>query len=234
MATERRTGPKGAETRARLIDIAERLMLDEGYAAVTTRRVAGIAGVNPALVHYYFPVTDDLFLALYRHGAERALERQRAATGADQPLRAMWALWLEARGTGLVMEFAALANHRKVIRSEIAQYGGRHRKLQTEAVATVLADHGVAPSEMTAEQLVLLMTDVARMLVVEQSVGLTEGHDAARAIVEDILDRYEPKPRAAVRRPRATAKQASKATKATTATTKQTAKQAARRAGRPR
>ena len=51
MATERRIGSESSETRKRLLDIAERLMLDEGYAAVTSRRVASLAGVNPALVH---------------------------------------------------------------------------------------------------------------------------------------------------------------------------------------
>jgi AcrR family transcriptional regulator len=196
MATERRTGTKGAETRARLIDIAERLMLDEGYAAVTTRRVAGIAGVNPALVHYYFPVTDDLFLAVFRHGADRALERQHAAAESPQPLRAMWAQWLDPRGTGMVMEFTALANHRKAVRAELAEYGRRHRELEVAAVARAFAEYGVDRGEMTPEELVLQMTAVARMLVVEDAMGLTEGHDAARAPIEAFLDRHEPLPRA--------------------------------------
>jgi AcrR family transcriptional regulator len=213
MASERKTGPKGAETRARLLDIAEHLMLDEGYAAVTTRRVAGIAGVNPALVHYYFPVTDDLFLAVFRHGADRALERQQAASASAQPLRAMWAQWLDPRGTGLVMEFTALANHRKAVRAELADYGQRHRAVEIEAVARVFAEYGVDPDEMTPEQLVLQMTAVARMLVVEDAMGLTAGHDAARAPIEAFLDHYEPLPRAAARRKPAPSKRAVSATR---------------------
>lgn len=177
-------------------------MFDEGYAAVTTRRVASIAGVNPALVHYYFPVTDDLFLAVLRHGADRAMERQRAAAGSPQPLRALWAMWLDPRGTGLVMEFSALANHRKAVRAELAEYGRRHRAMEIDAVARVFADYGVDPDEMTAEQLVLQMTAIARMLVVEDAMGLTDGHDAARASIEQFLDRYEPLPRAKARRAR--------------------------------
>jgi AcrR family transcriptional regulator len=193
MPSERRIGSKGAQTRERLLGIAERLMLDEGYAAVTSRRVAGVAGVNAALVHYYFPVTDDLFLAVYRRGAERALERHRAATDARQPLRAMWTLSMEARGTGLVMEFAALANHRKAVSAEIAKYGRRHRQLQTQAVSRIFADYRVDPTEMTPAQMVLQMTAVSRMLIVEKSIGLTTGHPQARALIEDFLDRYEPR-----------------------------------------
>jgi AcrR family transcriptional regulator len=194
MASERRIGSESSETRKRLLDIAERLMLDEGYAAVTSRRVAGVAGVNPALVHYYFPVTDDLFLAVYRRGAERALERHSAATRADQPLRAMWKLSLDARGTALIMEFTALANHRKAIRAETAQYARRHRRLQTDAFSRIFDEYGVDPVEMTPSEMVMQMTALSRTLVVEKSIGLTEGHEAARALIEKFLDRYEPLP----------------------------------------
>jgi hypothetical protein len=39
-------------------------MLDEGYAAVSSRRVAHRLGFNAALVYYYFENMDDLFLTL--------------------------------------------------------------------------------------------------------------------------------------------------------------------------
>ena len=61
----RRRRPRGA-----LLDAAEQLMLEEGYAAVTSRRVAAQAGLKPQLVHYYFRTMDDLFLAVFRRRAE--------------------------------------------------------------------------------------------------------------------------------------------------------------------
>jgi AcrR family transcriptional regulator len=207
MASERRIGSETSETRKRLLDIAERLMLDEGYAAVTSRRVAGLADVNPALVHYYFPVTDDLFLAVFRRGAERVLERHRAATQAPQPLRAIWTLSLDTRGTRLMMEFTALANHRKAVQAVIAEYGQRHRRLETDALSRIFRDYGVDPAEMTPAEMVMQMTALSQTLVVEESIGLTTGHRAAKALMEKFLDRYEPLPRrsgsrrAAARRP---------------------------------
>ena len=54
----------------RLLDAAEALLLEEGYAAVTSRRVAERAGVNPALLYYYFESMDGLFVALFRRGAQ--------------------------------------------------------------------------------------------------------------------------------------------------------------------
>ena len=64
--TPRRLGAPDAKNRTVLLDAAEQLMRDEGYAAVTSRRVAEKAGLKPQLVHYYFRTMDDLFLELYR------------------------------------------------------------------------------------------------------------------------------------------------------------------------
>src|SRR5271155_4449899 len=68
MASRRRIGVEGSETWALLLDTAELIMREEGYPAVTTRRLAGRMGVSSQLVHYYFRSMDDLFLALMRRG----------------------------------------------------------------------------------------------------------------------------------------------------------------------
>ena len=84
------TGPKGAAKRTLLLDTAERLIVEEGYAAVSTRRVGLEAGVKPPLVHYYFPTTDDLLLAVYQRAAEQAHQRTLDALGSPEPLEALW------------------------------------------------------------------------------------------------------------------------------------------------
>ncbi len=72
MTTSRRIGgAPDAKNRGVLLDAAEALMLEEGYAAVTSRRVADKAGLKPQLVHYYFRTMDDLFLAVFRRRAEQ-------------------------------------------------------------------------------------------------------------------------------------------------------------------
>ena len=76
MAKARRTGTETSETRFRLLDITERVMIDDGYAAVSSRRIAKEAGVTPALIHYYFPTLDDLFLEVLRRRGRQQLERQ--------------------------------------------------------------------------------------------------------------------------------------------------------------
>ena len=68
-------GAKESLTRAKLLDAAEQLMLEEGYAAVTSRRVGRKAGISPQLVHYYFQTMDDLFLEVFRRRAEEGFAR---------------------------------------------------------------------------------------------------------------------------------------------------------------
>ena len=59
-----------AGARLRLIEATVQIMHDEGYAAATSRRVAAKAGVKQALVYYYFPTMDDLFLEVLKVGAD--------------------------------------------------------------------------------------------------------------------------------------------------------------------
>src|SRR6266699_2699451 len=73
-----------------LLDAAQELMLADGYAAVTTRRIAAKAGVNSALVYYYFDTMDGLFIALFRRGAERTRQRWKRVLVSPQPL---WNFW---------------------------------------------------------------------------------------------------------------------------------------------
>ena len=62
-------------TRLRLIQATVQIMHDEGYAAATSRRVAAKAGVRQALVYYYFPTMDDLFLEVLKVGADTLSSR---------------------------------------------------------------------------------------------------------------------------------------------------------------
>ncbi len=54
--------PARIEATDALLDAAEHLLVEVGYAAITTRRLAERAGVNHGLVHYYFGSMEDLLL----------------------------------------------------------------------------------------------------------------------------------------------------------------------------
>jgi AcrR family transcriptional regulator len=180
----RRIGAADSKTRAQLVDAAERLLLEEGYAAVTSRRVAAAAGLKPQLVHYYFRTMDDLFLEVFRRRADANLARVARAVTQDGSLRALWALNADPRGASFTIEFVALANHRKAIRAEIARYAERYRAVQLEALSAALHAAGVDDDELPPIAALLLMTGLSQILGLEQALGVTAGHDATVAFVE--------------------------------------------------
>jgi AcrR family transcriptional regulator len=174
-----------------LLDAAEQLMLEEGYAAVTSRRVAARAGLNAGLVYYYFGVMDDLFLAVFQRRAEWMLQRQSEALSSDQPLWSLWDLTHDQAGTALNLEFLALGNHRKVIRAEIAAYSRRFRRAQLEAVSKALADHDVDPEVWPAVAVVLMVDFMSRSLMIEEAYGLDTGHTETIAVIERQIRQLE-------------------------------------------
>src|SRR4051794_4789423 len=188
----RRIGTEDSHTRAALIEAAQALVVEAGYPAVTSRRVAAKAGLKPQLVHYYFRNMDDLLLAVFRYGAERNLERQARALASPTPLRSLWEFSNDPAGTAVMMEFMALANHRPAIRTEIASYAEQFRRLQADAVSDALQWHGVT-LEAPPLGLIVLMTALSRVLMLEGSLGATSGHTEALGMVETFLDRYEPR-----------------------------------------
>jgi AcrR family transcriptional regulator len=188
----RRFGPENSATRTLLLDATERLMLEEGYAAVSTRRVAKEVGLTPALVHYYFKTTDDLLLALYRRSTESNEAKLTAALNCDAPLKALWELSSDAVRSSLTLEFRALANHRKALGAEIARYAEYARHLQAGAVSRVLDQAPIDPTLFTPPGVTVLIAAVARALAMEEGVGITSGHEDARRIVDWLLQQLEP------------------------------------------
>jgi TetR/AcrR family transcriptional regulator len=190
MTVPRRIGAEDSATRAALLDAAQVLMVEEGYAAVTSRRVAAKAGLKPQLVHYYFRTMDDLFVALLRRGAARSRDRQAAALASPQPLWGLWELNTDPAGRTFITEMVALANHRKELRAEIAEVARVLREDQVEALAPVLERYGVTGS-LTAEAFLVVANSLGQVLVMEDALGLRSGHAAAHGLVEDLLTRYE-------------------------------------------
>lgn len=181
-----RQNKRGADAGARgkLIEATARIMREEGYAAATSRRVAAEAGVKQALVYYYFPTMDDLFVEVLRAGAETALARMRALLADDDPLQALWLMNSDSAVTTLNAEFMALANHRKAIGAELKAYAERVRDIETAAVTMVLRANHVDLEEFPPVAVSMLIAQVARSLCNESAVGVTQGHDELRAFVE--------------------------------------------------
>jgi AcrR family transcriptional regulator len=78
-AKTRATTDATHSVRDRILDEAQTLFAEHGYAAASTRAIAQATGVNLAQLHYHFGAKKDLFKAAYRRGAEQVTEARARA-----------------------------------------------------------------------------------------------------------------------------------------------------------
>jgi AcrR family transcriptional regulator len=146
---------RGQETRARLLDAAGQLIVEDGWGAVTTRKVAERAGLRAGLVHYHFPSVTDLLidaaLASARREVEKALavlaESADAAAGVDHVLDALAAYSGSDPATVLFSEMLLAASRTERLRAELSVLLGEWRTAVTDWLRT---EGGVEDPEATA------------------------------------------------------------------------------------
>ena len=73
-------------TRTLIIEAARRRLLADGYAGLSTRKVAEEAGVPLSQLHYHFGSKQGLILALFAEENQRRLDRQTRMYREDIPL----------------------------------------------------------------------------------------------------------------------------------------------------
>jgi AcrR family transcriptional regulator len=190
MAQPRRMGVEGSKQRELLVKAAEQLLREEGYAAISARKVTSKAGLKTQLLYYYFHTMDDLILEVVRRITENRLKRFEEALASSDPLKALWELNSDPTGALMAAELTALAGHRESIRTQVIRQAREFRALQVEAVSRLLAQAGVDQSAYPAAGIVLIASAVARTITSEAALGLTDGHKEALTIIQRALGRY--------------------------------------------
>lgn len=191
MAAQRRIAAPDAKNRTLLLDAAEELMLEKGYAAVTSRRIADKAGLKSQLVHYYFRTMDELFLAMFRRRAEEGLKHQRELLDSERPLRGLWEFNTETSSSAFTMEITSLARHREEFRAEVRRYSERFRAAQLEVVAAVMERYKIPREVCTPAALAMIMTAIGRIMSMEENLGFSLGHKETVEFMERYLDQLE-------------------------------------------
>lgn len=189
--SERRLGAESAKNREALLEAAEQVMREEGYAAVTSRRVAERAGLKPQLVHYYFRNMDELFLALLQRLADAHFLEFARAVASEKPLRALWEINSDPETAAMTTEFLALANHRKEIGAEFVKLNRRMRGMQVEVFKQVLQRAGFDLKEYPPETLAVALESLARGIAIESAYGISLSHAQTHALVERYLRKFE-------------------------------------------
>lgn len=83
--------PALAATRTRILDAAYRCLAARGYGALSVREIARDAGVNHALINYYFGTKDRLVIAVLDEANRKLLLRQRRMYASPGGFAAKWA-----------------------------------------------------------------------------------------------------------------------------------------------
>jgi AcrR family transcriptional regulator len=173
-----RTPARSAAEEA-LLDAAERLLVEVGYAGITTRRLAEEAGVNHGLVHYYFGSNENLLVRTLERFTERLIARQRELYAADLPFAEKWRTamrYLVSEDTAyekVWLELQALAWNNAELRVRLARVNAEWRAVLTEAFEEPRRELGI---EMPLEALVSLVMTFNLGAIVERLGGIETGH----------------------------------------------------------
>jgi TetR/AcrR family transcriptional regulator, regulator of autoinduction and epiphytic fitness len=189
--------PDNASTREAILDATAAIMVEEGYAAVTSRRVAERAGQKSKLVHYYFATMDDLFVAVYERSAAEYFQRHLQAVTSPNPLRALWELSSNPRRTRLSQEFIALSNHRSSVRKVTTRLVEQVNSLNIAFITQYLQESGADLEEFPPVVISKILVGLSRNLVNEGVQGVHDGHAEVQAFAERWIDRLEKMRRAA-------------------------------------
>ncbi len=65
MALKKRVREKSENIELMILDVAEDVFLEKGYALTSTSEIARRVGCNQALIHYYFRTKENLFVKLF-------------------------------------------------------------------------------------------------------------------------------------------------------------------------
>jgi AcrR family transcriptional regulator len=197
-STRRSVSPPRARAVEAFLDAAERLLIEVGYAGVTTRRLAGEAGLNQGLVHYYFGSLDEVLLMALERFTGRLIERQRAMYEAEVPFIEKWRTamrYLEedlAAGYPKIwLELQALGWNRPEVRERMARVNAEWREMLTDAFMKAADDYRLEPRAFPLDALVSLVMTFNQGIELERLSGISAGHGKLLAWIDRWLESLE-------------------------------------------
>jgi len=190
-------------TEQAFLDAAERLLVREGYATITTRKLAAEAGANHGLVHYYFGSMEELLLQVLERFTERITTRQRAMyADPGSPFFEKWQRAMRYIDDDLAagypkiwFELQALAWNRPEFRERLTAVFEQWDAVLTEAIEQGLKAYGVDRRRFPSEAVAALVRTFNLGLLVERLNGFDRGHDALLKMIDRLLRHLEGKRR---------------------------------------
>jgi AcrR family transcriptional regulator len=182
----RRMGPVGSPNWHAMLDAAENILRDEGYAALTSRRIAEVIGVKQRLVYYYFQTMEDLIVETFGRLSIRELERLRAAAASKRPIRDIWNICVHKGDARLITEFSALANRVPGLRKEVVRFIEESRDIQVAALSASIGRKS-KQNKIPLVGLAMLATSLALSLTREEELGVSAGHKEILSLISEFV-----------------------------------------------
>ncbi len=167
-----------------LMDAAEELLYEVGYASVSTRSLAEAAGMNHGLVHYYFGSMDEL-LAQTLHRFVEQLATALEALYADPNLTfaEKWRLgarfWVDeptSRFPKILLELLAMGWNKPELRIRLTEVHARFRGIFEHYFGQAMREYGLDESQFPLKVIVAAVTSFQLGLIVEGLSSVDEGH----------------------------------------------------------
>lgn len=185
-------------TEEAFLDAAERLLIEIGYAKITTRRLGEEAGANHGLIHYYFGSMEQLFVRVLERYTERLIERQRAMYAAPVPFiekwRAAMRYLVEDRNSGyqkIWYELQALAWNKPDLRARLVPVRRQWFDVLSEAFTSAAAEYGLDTERFPGKALATLVGTFNEGIILEQLGGIDDGHAELLAMIDGWLASLE-------------------------------------------
>jgi AcrR family transcriptional regulator len=176
-----------------LLDAAERMLVDVGYAGISTRRLAAEAGVNHGLVHYYFGSLENVLAQVLERFTARMIERQRSMYAAETPFLEKWRtamryLVTDADYQKVWWELQALAWNHPELRERIASVDAEWRAVLMDALAEPQERYRL---DIPLGALVSLVMTFNSGIILERLAGITTGHQELLDWIDGWLEYME-------------------------------------------
>ena len=184
------------ETEQRFLDAAERLLVEVGYAGITTRRLAEEAGANHGLVHYYFGSMEELLFQVLERFTDRLVARQREMYASDLPYLEKWRTAMryldEDRPYQKIWwELQAMAWNRPEYGERVQQVHAAWCDAMRGAVREAVSRYRLDGGPLDADAWVTLIVTVNEGIILERLSGIRRGHDELLAAIDGWLARLE-------------------------------------------
>jgi AcrR family transcriptional regulator len=195
--------PARVEATDALLTAAEEMLVEVGYAGITTRKLAERAGVNHGLVHYYFGSMEDLLLRVVQRFTDGLIERQKQMYAADVPFIEKWRQAMrfldEDTDSGyhkVWLEMQAMGWNEPAIRSHLEQVHGQWLDVVTPAFEAGLAELGVDRRRYPVKAIVALVVTFNQGVMLERMSGVDSGHRELLRMIDRMLERLFESPQA--------------------------------------